>query len=259
MIPKPVKLYFKSCGQGEPIIILHGLLGSSSNWSTTSELLGRQLQVFTVDLRNHGNSPHATDFSFCSMAEDLKYFMECQYLSQAILMGHSLGGRIAMEFADRYPEMVSKLIVVDVAPKAYAPTTHNAMIDAMIALNLNMYDSTKEVAAALAEVVPSLQVRNFLVKNIFCSPNGNLFWKVNLKAIRDNIDSLSCSTSFNSNYMKPVLFIRGELSDYVLEEDKHIVMNIYPQAQIVTVAGAGHWVHVDAKNKLLAAVNKFAA
>ena len=258
MIPHPVKLFFQTHGQGEPLIILHGLLGSSSNWSATSELLGRRLQIFTVDLRNHGNSPHAADFSFYSMAEDLKFFMKCQNMRQAIVLGHSLGGKVAMEFADHYPEMVSKLIVVDVAPKAYAPI-HNAMIDAMISLDLSMYDSAKGVIAALATAVPSLQVRNFLAKNINRLSTGGLRWKVNLQAIRDNMNSLSSSTNFNKSYLKPVLFIRGELSDYILEGDESSIRNIYPHAQIVTIAGAGHWVHIDAKDSFLDTVLKFTA
>lgn len=251
-----VKLSFKTYGQGEPLVILHGLLGSSSNWSYTSELLGAQLKVFTVDLRNHGNSPHDPDFSFFSMAEDLKHFLESQNVPEAILLGHSLGGRIAMEFADRYPEMVSKMIVVDVAPKAYA-STHNAMIDALLALELGMYKSTKEVVIALEATVPSMQLRKFLVKNISCTPQGNLIWKVNLQAIRDNIDSLSCKTNFKNCYINPVLFIRGELSDYLLEEDELTIRGIYPHAKIARIAGAGHWVHIDSKDHFIETVLKF--
>jgi len=256
MIPQPVKLFYQAHGQGEPLVVIHGLLGSSSNWSTTSELLGRRLQVFAVDLRNHGNTPHSNEFSFDSMAEDLKYFMESQNLRQAMILGHSLGGRVAMEFADRYPEMVSKLIVVDVAPKAYPPI-HNEMIDAMLALDLGMYESAKEVVVALAAAVPSIQVRNFLTKNISRLSNGRLCWKVNLQAIRDNIDILGCSTNFKNSYLKPVLFIRGELSDYVLEEDESTIWSEYPHAQIAPIAGAGHWVHIDAKERFIETVLKF--
>lgn len=256
MKSQPIKLFCQTYGQGEPLIILHGLLGSSSNWSTTSELLGKRLHVFAVDLRNHGNSPHATDFDFHSMSEDLKFFMEGQNIRQAIVLGHSLGGRVAMEFADRYPELVCRLIIVDVAPKAYA-STHNTMIDAMMALDLSMYKSAKEITATLASAVPSMQVRNFLAKNINRLSNGSLCWKVNLQAIRDNIDSLSCSTNFKNSYLKPVLFIRGEWSDYVLKEDEPTIRNIYPHAQIASIAGAGHWVHIDAKDRFIDTVLKF--
>lgn len=253
---QPVKLFFQTYGLGAPLIILHGLLGSSSNWSTTGRLLGRQLQVFAVDLRNHGNSPHASCFNFDVMTEDLNCFMEDQNLQHATVLGHSLGGRVAMEFADRYPEKVDKLIVVDVAPKVYA-STHKELIDAMMAIDLGMYESAKEVVAALATDIPPLQVRNFLAKNIYRLPTGSLAWKVNLRAIRDNYAGLCGSTIFKDRYVKPVLFVCGELSDYILEEDKAIIRKIYPHAQIASIAGAGHWVHIDAKDIFIDTVLKF--
>lgn len=258
MTSYPIKLFYKSHGNGPPIIILHGLLGSSSNWSTTADLLGKHLQVFAVDLRNHGNSPHARDFDFNSMVADLKIFMENQNMRQAIILGHSLGGRVAMEFADQYPAMVDKLIIVDVAPKSYPPT-HKAMLDVLLAIDLNTYETAKDVVDALAKAIPSLQLRNFLAKNIYRMPDGLLGWKVNLRAIRDNYDSLCVSTDFKNSYEKPVLFIRGELSDYICAEDEPVIRKIYPQSKIKTIAGAGHWVHIDSKNSFLYTVLNFAA
>jgi pimeloyl-ACP methyl ester carboxylesterase len=250
-----VKLYFECHGQGDPIIILHGLLGSSSNWSATSAMLGKRLQVFTLDLRNHGNSPHTSEFDYPSMAEDLKSFMDTQGLRQATILGHSLGGKIAMVFADRYPEMIDKMIIVDIAPKAY-PVDHKALIEAMLDVDLNIYNKVKEVVAALATAIPSIQVRNFLAKNLR-KQDSSFSWKVNLRAIRDNLDRLSERISLRNSFDKPVLFIRGDLSDYILEEDKASLCRIYPRAEIATIEGAGHWVHIDAKNSFVDKVWNF--
>lgn len=257
MILQPVNLFFQVHGQGEPLIILHGLLGSSANWTTTCELLGRQFQVISVDLRNHGNSPHCNEFNFQVMVEDLKYLLERQNLQQAIVLGHSFGGRVAMEFADRYPEMVSKLIVVDVAPKAYPPV-HNDLIDALLAVDLDKYASVREVVSALAVAIPSQQMRNFLAKSIYLSSKRGLCCKANLLAIRENMDKLCDSNDFKNSYIKPVLFITGELSDYVLSDDEVTIRKIYPHCQFETILGAGHWVHIDAKSNFIDAVSKFA-
>jgi esterase len=250
-----VKLYFECRGQGEPIIILHGLLGSSSNWSATSTMLGTQLQVFTLDLRNHGNSPHTSEFDYLSMAEDMKSFMDTQGLRHATILGHSLGGKVAMVFADRYPEMVDKMIIVDIAPKAY-PVAHKALIEAMLAVDLNIYSKVNEVVAALATAIPSIQVRNFLAKNLR-KQDSNFIWKVNLRAVRDNINRLSERISLRNSFEQPVLFIRGNLSDYILEEDKASLCRIYPRAEIATIDGAGHWVHIDAKKSFVDKVLNF--
>jgi pimeloyl-ACP methyl ester carboxylesterase len=254
----PVNLYCETQGQGDPLIIIHGLLGSSSNWSKTSELLGKRLQVFTLDLRNHGNSPHSTEFDFISIVEDLKLFMESRNLRHAAILGHSFGGKVAMEFADHYPEMVDKLIIVDVAPKAYVPT-HKALVEAMLALDLAKYKNINEVVNALASAIPSLQIRNFQAKNLIRLATGGLSWKVNLRAIRDNINVLSEGTALKNCFRKPSLFIRGELSDYILDEDEVGIRNMYPCAEIVTVEGAGHWVHIDARESFVDIILKYVA
>jgi len=254
----PVNLYCETRGQGDPLIILHGLLGSSSNWSKTGELLAKRLQVFTLDLRNHGNSPHSSVFDFTSMVEDLKLFMESRNLRHAAILGHSLGGKVAMEFADRHPEMVAKLIIVDVAPKAYV-STHKAMVEAMMALDPAKYRNMNEVVTALASAIPSLQIRNFLAKNLIRLPSGDLSWKVNLRAIRDNIDVLSEAAVLKSRFGKPTLFIRGALSDYILDDDETGIRKIYPCAEIVTVEGAGHWVHIDARGIFIDIILKYVA
>jgi pimeloyl-ACP methyl ester carboxylesterase len=163
-----------------------------------------------------------------------------------------------MAFADRHPEMVDKLVIVDVAPKAYVPT-HKAMVEAMMVLDLAKYQNINEVVNALASAIPSLQIRNFLAKNLLRLPAGGLSWKVNLRAIRDSIDVLSAGTVLQNRFAKPTLFIRGELSDYILAEDEAGIRKMYPCAEIVTVERAGHWVHIDARESFIDIILKFTA
>jgi len=163
-----------------------------------------------------------------------------------------------MEFADRYPEMVDKLIVVDVAPKAYVQT-HKAMVEVMMSLDLAKYKNINEVVNALASAIPSLQIRNFLAKNLIRLATGSMSWKVNLQAIRDNIGVLSEGTVLKGRFGKQALFVRGELSDYILDADEAGIRKIYPCAEIVTVEGAGHWVHIDARDSFVNVILKYLA
>lgn len=259
MTAKPIELYCQTYGQGAPLIILHGLLGSSSNWTMTSQLLGRQQRVFAVDLRNHGKSPHSMEFNFPVMCEDLKHFIETRNLRQPAILGHSIGGKVAMAFADLYPEMIDRIIIVDVAPKPY-PETGKVIVDAldaMLALNLDLCQGVNDVVDVLATAIPSLELRAFLAKNLRKLPTGNLGWTLNLRGIRDNIDILSEGPILKNRYRGPVLFVRGELSDYIQDEDEAKIRETYPCAEISTVAGAGHWVHIDNRNNFLEAVLSF--
>jgi pimeloyl-ACP methyl ester carboxylesterase len=256
MKPLPVKLHFQSHGEGKPLIIIHGALGCSSNWSKTSEILGRSLQVFALDLRNHGKSPHSGHFDYDCIAEDLKLFIEDRGLRKAAILGHSFGGRVAMEFADRYPGEVEKLVIVDIAPKAFA-RSHKVYLEAMMALDLAVCKSVNEVVKALAGPIPSLETRNFLAKNLSRSPDGRLRWNLNLSVILETTDALGEGPDFANRFDKPVLFIRGEVSDFILEEDEVRIREIYPIAKIVTIEKAGHWVHIDERDSFVRAVLDF--
>ncbi len=238
-------LHYQSYGEGHPLIILHGLFGSLNNWQTMSRELGEFYKVFAVDQRNHGNAPHSDIFNYHVMAEDLGVFMQSHDLSSTYLLGHSMGGKTAMQFAVTNPEKVDKLIVVDIAPKAYPPE-HDEIFEALCSLDLNAFSSREEIDAALAQKIGNPAVRQFLLTNVTRDDSGGFKWKMNLDVIYKNYDQINKELESNRTFEKPTLFIKGERSDYIQEEDTAIIKDIFPHARIVTVAGAGHWVHVEA-------------
>ena len=230
-------------GAGPPLIILHGLLGSSDNWRTLSRtVFGAHFEVFTVDQRNHGRSPHSDTFDYRAMVEDLTVFMDANGLAAARLLGHSMGGKTAMHFALTYPERVEALVVVDIAPKAYAPR-HTALLEALRALDLA--GSRAEIDAALRPQIPSDGIRNFLLKNLQRDGQGGYGWKMNLDTIYRHYDGLNGVMEADGTFQGPTLFVRGSASDYVADEDTEVIVSFFPEAEIVTIDGAGHWVHAE--------------
>lgn len=240
-----MQLNYQSYGQGSPLIILHGLFGSSTNWNTLSKRFGASCQVFAVDQRNHGASPHTDQSSYQLMAEDLQVFMQEQNLESAHLLGHSMGGKTAMQFALTYPNLVQKLIVVDIAPKTYPPH-HDTIFDALCGLNLSEYSSRSELDRALAQKIDSAPIRQFLLTNVTRNDAGCFTWKMNLGGIYQTYDAIISNLESPGHFAKPTLFVRGETSDYILDEDRPAIKALFPAAQIITIKGAGHWVHAEA-------------
>jgi esterase len=250
-----MELNYKSYGEGHPLIILHGLFGSLDNWYTLGKRFGEFFKVFALDQRNHGRSPHSDTFNYPVMAEDLKEFMLNQDISSAYLLGHSMGGKTAMQFAVTYPEKVDKLIVVDIAPRPY-PSQHSEIFDALYSLDLSA-GNRNEIDEALAERVPVSSVRQFLLKNLTRDDSGSFKWKMNLDGIYKNYDEINRGLETDLRFVKPALFIRGGNSQYIQQEDTTIIKNIFPEAKIATVAGAGHWIHAEAPNELFRLVIDF--
>ena len=251
-----LNLNYRKYGSGRPIVILHGLFGSLVNWETICEALEQHFEVYALDLRNHGDSPHGDRFDYGIMADDLKRFILQRQLSDSIILGHSLGGKVAMTFAVTYPEDVAKLIVVDIAPKTY-PADKTDIIDAMLTLELSRLFTLKQVVEALAVKIPDLPTRYFLVKNIVRNPDDGFRWKINLKGIRDNITELSKGLPQGMTFNKPTLFIRGVLSTYIEDRDFSLINRFFPQSQVLAITGAGHWVHIDAPEEFIRAVLSF--
>ena len=232
-------------GAGPPLIVLHGLLGSSDNWRTLSRaVFGTHFEVFTVDQRNHGRSPHSDTFDYPAMVEDLAGFMDAHGLAAARLLGHSMGGKTAMHFALAYPERVEALVVVDIAPKPYSPR-HTALFDALRGLDLGAYRSRAEIDAALRPQIPSDGIRNFLLKNLQRDGQGGYGWRMNLEGIYRHYDRLNGVLEADGTFEGPTLFVRGGASDYVADEDREVIVSFFPDAEIVTIDGAGHWVHAE--------------
>ena len=251
-----MNLHFEVVGEGRPVVILHGLLGSADNWRSMSRRLGAHYQVFAVDLRNHGRSPHSNILDYDVMVADVREFMERQELRRIILLGHSMGGKVAMQFAVQYSEQVDRLIVVDIAPRAYEPS-QRYLLKAMRSLDLSRYKSFADVDAALAPEVSSESLRQFLIKNLARDENGRLRWKMHLEAIDRNYDKLLRGLGAERSFNKPTLFIRGGRSNYIEDDDAPLIRQMFPQAEITTLPEAGHWVHVDAPEEFFQTVVNF--
>ena len=251
-----MNLHFEVVGEGRAVVILHGLLGSADNWRSMSRRLGAHYQVFALDLRNHGRSPHSDILDYDVMAADVREFTEQQALRRIILLGHSVGGKVAMQFAVEYSQQVDRLIVVDIAPKAYEPS-QRYLLKAMQSLDLSCYKSFADVNAALAPEVSSESLRQFLIKNLARDENGRLRWKLHLEAIDRNYDKLLRGLGVERSFNKPTLFIRGGRSNYIDDNDASLIRQMFPQAEIVTLPEAGHWVHVDASEEFFQTVVNF--
>ncbi len=250
-----MELNYKTYGQGAPLLILHGLFGTLDNWQTIAKQLAEHYTVYVPDLRNHGRSPHMPDISYPIMAEDLKAFMEAHWIFKAHLMGHSMGGKVAMQFALQNPDMVEKLIVVDIAPKAYAGG-HDAIFDALLAMDPGAITERSEAEAFLSTRIPEQGVRQFLMKNLTRNKAGGYEWKMNLPALSAHYRDLLAPVS-GDVFEGPAFFLRGGLSDYVLDSDLPDIRKHFPLATLDTVPGAGHWVHAEQPAVLLEKVKAF--
>jgi len=251
-----MNLHFERYGEGHPLIILHGLFGSLENWRTVSKTLSQSFDVFALDQRNHGRSPHNDVLNYRVLAEDLKEFMQRQGLSSAHLLGHSMGGKTAMQFAVTYPDQVNKLIIVDIAPKAY-PLGHDTIFSALFALDVKTLRTRQEADTALAKHLPELALRQFLLKNLQREGSGAFRWRINLDAIRKNYEEILKRIETDRPFEKPTLFIKGENSDYLQDRDVAVITAIFPSAQIFTIPGTGHWVHAEAPREFACRVLDF--
>jgi esterase len=251
-----MQLHFHVQGNGHPLIVVHGFLGSLENWLTVSRRLSRSCRVYTVDLRNHGGSPHSDSMDYEVMADDLLEFVNYHKLLPAYILGHSMGGKVAMQLATHHFEVVGKLIVVDIAPRAYDPS-HRPLLDALRSLDLSRYKSFTEVDQALAPAIPAAAVRHFLLKNLSRDKDRRLKWKIALDAIWRNYDNLAVAIAPRGTFTKPALFIRGGRSPYITDGDISLIRQVFPKAHVATISKAGHWVHTDAPEEFLQAVTVF--
>ncbi len=264
-----MNLFFRKLGQGPPLIIIHGLYGSSDNWFTIGKKLAENFEVYLIDQRNHGQSPHTPDHNYSLLKEDLKEFMDQQLIEKAIIIGHSMGGKTAMYFSADYPERITSLIVVDISPLSYLSTNsfqllqHKTIIKIMAEIDFSTITSREQVDGLLSGKIVQKQVRQFLLKNLKRSHNNKFYWSINISALQENlqkiIDGLSLQDFANKKTITgfPVLFIKGSESDYILENDQRAITTIYPQAEIKTIQNAGHWVHAEQPDEFMKVVTLF--
>jgi esterase len=251
-----MQLHFKESGQGGAVILLHGLLGSSDNWHPVARRLAENFHVFALDQRNHGQSPHNDEMDYSLMAADVDEFMAARKIQTAFVIGHSLGGKTAMQFALQFPHRVEKLVVADMAPRAYAPA-HDKIFAALLALDLKSFQTRTQIEDALAPEISSLNLRRFLLKNLGRDADGKFFWKINLRGLSENYPKLGDAIFAATPFAKPALFIRGGKSNYLKPEDEPLIRELFPRSEIQNIADAGHWVHADAPDDFLRLARDF--
>ena len=249
-------LFFRKTGSGKPVIIIHGLFGMSDNWHSFARQLGESgFEVYTVDLRNHGHSFHSGEFSIASMSTDLVRLMEAENIRDPVIGGHSLGGKVAMHLALHHPELISRLIVMDIAPRFY-PVHHLPVINALKAVDLVHHPSRKEAEHTLALHQLDMATRQFLLKNLY-HREKQLAWRFNLEAIEKNIGEAGREILAEKPFTKPALFIAGEYSSYITKEDQIAIPELFPEALIRQAPRSGHWIHADNPAWLLSAMIAF--
>lgn len=251
-----MKLYHREIGEGKPLIILHGLFGSSDNWMSIAKELEGHFKMYLVDQRNHGQSPHSDEFNYTAMANDLNEFIEEHGIENPSILGHSMGGKTAMNFAINHADKWDKLIVVDIAPRAY-PVHHDTILKGLKSIDVDNLKSRGEADKQLAEYVKDMGTRQFLLKNLARKSDGGFEWKINLPVIDKKIEAMGEGIEQQLAIEKDVLFIRGEKSDYIQDRDNILIVQLFPNSEVKTVKNAGHWVHAEQPKALLEMVTEF--
>jgi len=266
-----MKLFYRKFGQGAPIIVLHGLYGSSDNWVTIGRALSENYEVWLLDQRNHGRSPHSPEHDYDAMKADLLEFMNDHELDKAILIGHSMGGKTVMQFAIDYPERVNHLIVVDIAPKSYLFSldmdsdnlNHKKIMEAMLSVDFTGLTQRTEVDDLLIRKIRSHQVRQFLLKNVKRNDDKSFGWVLNINALYNNLEKILISIPVSGSGLGdevtgfPVLFIKGANSDYITADDRERIEGIFPYAEFQVIQNAGHWLHAEQPADLLKVIHNF--
>ena len=263
-----VNLNFRKTGHGPVLVILHGLYGASDNWLSIAKKLEERFTIYIPDLRNHGLSPHTSTHTYEDMSEDLHAFFNDHSILKATLLGHSMGGKLAMLFASEYPEFITGLIIADIAPKNYnseerpfkTVMQHELILGLMEELNLQTVSSRKEIDFFLADKLKESTLRQFLIKNIHRNKEGYFEWKINVPVLKHALNSIT--SDVNSEWFAdrkpilnyPVTFIRGLKSDYITDEDIPLIRDIYPEARVIDIPDAGHWLHAEQPELFVQAV-----
>lgn len=266
-----MKLFYRKYGDGPPLIIIHGLYGASDNWVTVGKELASEFEVYILDQRNHGRSNHSVEHNYDLMKDDLLEFMDDQSIEKAVILGHSMGGKTAMYFALKFPDKISSLIIVDIAPKSYSNVesnhiktiNHNQIVNAMLSVDFRKIKTREDADRDLEKIIKSVRVRQFLLKNLHRNKDNTFNWSLNLKAINENLNAIL--EGIDEKEMLdgkevigfPILFIRGSLSNYILDDDIPTIRSIFPYADIQTIENTGHWVHAEKPKELAQKIKKF--
>ncbi len=264
-----MELFYQEFGEQnpEPLIILHGLYGSSDNWLSLGKRFSENYRVIIPDLRNHGQSPHSDIHSFPAMTEDLFEIFKKLNIKKANLLGHSMGGKLAMFFTSEYPDFVQRLVIADISPRAYsdeknAPNAsfHKALMESLLSVDMNKLDDYAAAEDALSEAISDKRLRQFMMKNLRKTDKG-MEWQINLPVLKNQLSAIMeglYPEDFNSMKIKtPSLFLRGENSDYIPLGDFNLIQHIFPNSRILTIPNAGHWLHAEQPDLLYRNVQYF--
>ena len=238
-------LHSRIIGEGDPLVILHGFLGMSDNWKTLgNQYAEKGYQVHLVDQRNHGKSFHDEAFNYDILANDLKDYIEHHQLAPIVLLGHSMGGKTAMQFACDFSELTKKLIVADIAPKFYPPH-HQDIINGLQSLNFETISSRGEADIELSKHLNHIGIRQFLLKNLYWIEKGKLAFRFNLPILSTKMEEIGENISNAAFYDGPTLFLKGDKSEYVIAADMPEIKKHFPNAILETIDNAGHWLHAE--------------
>jgi pimeloyl-ACP methyl ester carboxylesterase len=264
-----MELFFRRLGAGKPIVILHGLYGSSDNWYTIGRALADQHEVFIPDQRNHGNSPHSPEHNYSLMSDDLHDFFIRHSLQQAVILGHSMGGKTALAFGLKYPEKVEKMIVVDISPFGYDETSapevisHEKIMRSLMTLQPETLIGRQDADDRLRKQIRSEPVRQFLLKNLKRNSEGVFYWAINLPVLQLHLPEIYATImpaeQTQPDYIPvfPLLFIKGKNSGYLRKEEFNRVRLFFPHAELAEITGAGHWVHAEQPDEFLKVIRNF--
>jgi pimeloyl-ACP methyl ester carboxylesterase len=266
-----MKLFFQKIGQEPSLIILHGLYGSSDNWITVARRLASRYTIYLVDLRNHGRSPHHPDHTYPLMATDIEELMASESIDKAYILGHSMGGKTAMLFAALHPERVSGLIIVDIAPGGYTNLSqyspqviaHLNIVNTMLSVDFSKLTSRAKIENDLAKTITDTDIRRFIMKNVQRNANNSFGWKLNIDAIHRALPGIMgpipLEKIMGGQALKgfPILFIKGEYSDYITPDQIPMIRQYFPEAEIKTIPSAGHWVHAEQPKQFIKVLEEF--
>ena len=248
-------LHYKEIGEGKPLVILHGLFGTSDNWQTHAKKLGEYYRVILVDQRNHGHSPWSEDFTYEHLADDLERLILHLGIDQFTLIGHSMGGKTAMYYSQKYPNRLEKMVVVDIGIKRY-PMHHNEIIKGIKSIDLSTIESRSAAEQAMLPFVDSYGVRQFLLKNLYWIEKGKLAWRMNVDVLEREMEEILAPIPTIEAWT-PTLFLRGAMSNYILDEDWDAIEEVFPDATLETIENAGHWVHSEQPEEFIEKVLGF--
>ena len=241
-----MKLFSKKYGdKGQDLIVIHGLFGMSDNWNSLAKQFAKYCKVHLIDLRNHGRSPHSDDFNYEVMCGDVLEYMKDHNIQKPILLGHSLGGKVAMKFAFTHTDKIDKLIVADIAPRKYNTDFHQNLLSTLYKLPLEDFTKREEVDYALSLFIEDKGIRFFLLKNLYRNENKEFVWRFNIDVLLEKVSNIQEADFVKGVCKIPTHFIRGRNSNYITTEDELIINKHFSDFSIATIYDAGHWLHAE--------------